>query len=119
MKTCLLVETLLQLPLDPNVANAQPLMQASLRGHVEVVRSLLEAAADNNLADNNGATALIAASGEGHVEEVRCLVDASADRNLTTSHGNTALLCASHRGGSFAAGCMYQPDVGRQQWCHS
>ena len=42
-------------------------LEASVWGHVEVVRLLLEADAGKNSADNDGITALIQASGEGSV----------------------------------------------------
>ena len=49
------------------------LMAASDHGHVEVVRILLEAGADENLVDIDGFTALILASEQGHGEVVRML----------------------------------------------
>ena len=55
-------------------------------GHVEVVRLLLNAGADVNLASNVGDTALIAASCQGHVGTVRLMLDACAGKNLADSH---------------------------------
>eukprot|EP00439_Symbiodinium_sp_Y106_P082495 s634_g21.t3 len=69
-------------------------MLASQSGHVEIVRLLLEAGSDRNLANSDGYTALMAACGNGHVEareqlerrfakeaeEHRVLLQASAQR---------------------------------------
>ena len=50
---------------------------AAVGGHVEVLRLLLEAGADINLADNSSATALLLAAVGGHalhVEVIRFLL---------------------------------------------
>ena len=54
------VEAILQLPQDPNApdrSGCRPIFIASLHGHIETVRLLLEATADKDSVDNNGATA--------------------------------------------------------------
>ncbi|CAE7234845.1 XBAT32, partial [Symbiodinium natans] len=65
------VESMLQLPLDPNVAmlgtGERPLSRASRRGHVEVARLLLEAGAETDLVENHGRTALMMAAQHAHV----------------------------------------------------
>ena len=63
----------LQQPWHPDMvrdSGTSPLMLASQSGHVEIVRLLLEAGSDRNLANSDGYTALMAACGNGHVEVV-------------------------------------------------
>ena len=62
-------------------------MAASHKGHNEVVRLLLGAGAETNLAAADGYTALMAASYEGHNEVVRLLLDAGAETNLAATDG--------------------------------
>ena len=65
------VERLLKLPLRPDCSQGfatTPLMPASARGHLDVVRLLCEARADKDKADQDGVTALIFASANGHLE---------------------------------------------------
>ncbi|MDP7240452.1 MAG: HisA/HisF-related TIM barrel protein [Dehalococcoidia bacterium] len=60
-----------------------PLHWASEGGHLEVVKALLEAGADTDLADGDGATPLHYASHPsegGHVEVVKALLEAGADK---------------------------------------
>ena len=54
------VEAILQLPQDPDApdrSGGRPIFIASLHGHIETVRLLLEAKADKDSVDHNGATA--------------------------------------------------------------
>ena len=59
---------------------ATPLFVAAQQGHDAVVRALLDAGADKDLADNDGATPLFVAAENGHGAIVRALLDASADK---------------------------------------
>ena len=89
---------MMQLPQDPDFIGTwqQPaLLIASNQGHLDVVRLLLEAGSDKNLADDHGATALIVASNQGHIDVVRLLLEAGADKNLANNGGRTALTLAS------------------------
>ena len=54
-------------------------MMAAVGGHVEVIRFLLGAGADVNLANNSGATPLMMAAVGGHVEVLCLLLEAGAD----------------------------------------
>ena len=74
------------------------LVDASSKGHVEIVRFLLDAGADKNLWDDYNANALMATFSQGHVEIVRLLVDAGADKNLLDEFRATALMRASSEG---------------------
>src|ERR1700691_1652737 len=81
-------------------ANAQAgtLIDAALRGNVPRVRVLLDAKADLNAKNSDGATALIVASQDGHADVVRVLLDAKADVNAKDNYGGTALMLASQSG---------------------
>jgi hypothetical protein len=77
-----------------------PLTWASSRGHTEVVRLLLEAGADVNVAANDGQTALMRAADYGHAETLRLLIDSGADVNAKSNNGITALRFATLKGHS-------------------
>jgi hypothetical protein len=81
-------------------ANAQEgtLIASALRGDLPRVRVLLDAKADLNARNGDGATALILASQAGHADVVRALLAAKADVNAKTSNGATALTEASQHG---------------------
>ena len=65
---------------------------------MEVVRLLLEAGADKDLANTCRNTALRKASDKGHVEVVRLLLEAGANTDLAGEDGSTALKYASYKG---------------------
>ena len=96
------VASLLQKPLDPNWREADtylsPIHHAAKQGHLEVVRILLEAGADQNAATANGITALMFAARQGHLEVVRLLLETGADKNAAMAHGRTALMLAAKEG---------------------
>ena len=62
-------------------------MMAADGGHVEVMRLLLEAGADKDLANNQGTTALMMAEVKGQVEVLRLLLEAGADKSLADNRG--------------------------------
>ena len=59
---------------------------------------LLDAKADLNARNSDGATALIVASENGHADVVRVLLDAKADVNAKDNYGGTAPMLASQSG---------------------
>lgn len=67
------------------------LITASLRGHLDVVRVLINAEADLNIMNIDHNTALIAAASEGYSEVVRVLINAGADANVRNVYGETAV----------------------------
>jgi ankyrin repeat protein len=72
-------------------------------GHVEVVRTLIEAKAPLDLVNNLGWTALIEAvvlgnGDKNHIDVVEALVKAGADVDIKDRHGSTALAHAKQRG---------------------
>jgi uncharacterized protein len=79
------------------------LIAAAHLGHVEIVRTLIEAKAPLDHVNNLGWTALIEAvvlgnGGKNHVETVEALVKAGADVDIKDRHGSTALDHARQRG---------------------
>ena len=81
------------------------LMSASLEGHLEVTKLLIEEGVDVNAQDNEGWTALMYASGAGlkdrkdvNPEVVPLLIKAGADVNAQDNKGYTALKWASREG---------------------
>jgi ankyrin repeat protein len=72
---------------------------AATKGHVEVVRLLLERHAfDVNDVDGNDNTALILASASGHAEIVRLLLDHSAKVDAKNRYRDTACVLAASNG---------------------
>lgn len=55
-----------------------PLTIAVYNGHVDVLKSLLEAGADANTTRGNGATMLLVATERGHLDIVKYLLEAGA-----------------------------------------
>ena len=68
------------------------------KGHLDILRLLVEAGADVNKADNNGETSLWMASKEGNLEVVRLLLDAGANVDKADNKGMTPLYVASYMG---------------------
>ena len=67
---------------------------AARSGHESVARLLLEAGANNNLARNDGVTALMLASTKSRLEVARLLLESEADKDLSRNNGMTALMLA-------------------------
>jgi|GEM_PF-6435518 len=77
---------------------AGALIEASLHGHFDTVRRLLDQGADINAKGNTGATALMMACWWGHVDIVRLLLDRGANVNAKGLDGYTALMEAARYG---------------------
>jgi hypothetical protein len=73
------------------------LTQAARGGHIAIVRMLLAAAANPNVPEGEGVTALTVAAEAGHLEVVKALLAAGADRNYRTPQG-TAVELARRKG---------------------
>jgi ankyrin repeat protein len=75
-----------------------PLMAASAKGHLDVVRTLLAGGAQVNARSANGGTALLDAARPGHLTIVNVLLTAGADVNAGNTHRETALQAAAGGG---------------------
>lgn len=71
------------------------LMEASVRGNLEVMKLLIERGADINLTDKDGWTALMGATVQGHLESVSLLLKQGAEVNTRNQDGETALAMAA------------------------
>jgi len=71
-----------------------PLLFAARQGSLPVVKTLLEAGADINLADPDGTTATMMAIINLHYDVAGYLIDRGADVNYADSRGRTALYAA-------------------------
>ncbi|XP_014670646.1 PREDICTED: kinase D-interacting substrate of 220 kDa-like [Priapulus caudatus] len=75
-----------------------PLMFASEKGHLHIVRELVFRGADVNKTDWDSWTALIYAAKEGHPDVVQELLDRGAHLETRDMGGWTALVWASYKG---------------------
>jgi ankyrin repeat protein len=66
-------------------------MLASLNGHTDVVKLLLDRGAKIDLQRSDGATALIVAAQNGHEEVIKILLERGADRGIKDNTGKTFL----------------------------
>ena len=74
------------------------LMLASLNGHTEVAKLLLDHHAQVDLQSNEGLSALMLASHYGDTEVAKVLLDQHAQVDLQSNEGWSALMLASHHG---------------------
>jgi ankyrin repeat protein len=98
---------------DPGLLDARsgadgwtPLMLASERGHVEVVRWLLDRGAATDERPTSGITALWFASRDGRTPIVELLLQRGADPAIASSIGVTPLITASHQGRLETVQCL-------------
>ena len=92
---------LLRAGVDPNFVqntDRSPLIVASHRGYVHIVKTLIDREADVNLQDRDGSTPLSTASRSEHLEIVKILIEAGADVNLQDRFGRTPLSKTSYYG---------------------
>ena len=83
--------------------NIERMMAAAADGHFGLVRKLLRAHGDWNVATREGRTALMAAAEAGELELVIALIRDGADVDRTDLEGRTALTYAAVHGQVFAA----------------
>ena len=92
------VQSLLRLGINPDIQDnreATALIKASMKGHTDIVRLLLEHGADSNYQTSEGEggrVALITASRFGETDIVRLLLKHGAKPDIQDAWGNTALM---------------------------
>ena len=80
-------------------------MYETRKGHAVIVKKLLGARADPQMALPSGATPLYIASSKGYVEVVEMLLEKQADPNKTPGHGATPISVALQNGHEEAGKC--------------
>ena len=77
--------------INGNSKDGTPLMAAVVKGHVEIAKALIDAGADPNLTDANGATALHYAVMFNNQELATILMDADASAFMKNNVGQSPL----------------------------
>jgi len=77
---------------------SSPLHVAAAQGHVECLKTLLDAGADIEARNIYEETPLHLAAGKGHVECLKALLDKHADKETKTMYGYTPLYLAASAG---------------------
>jgi ankyrin repeat protein len=72
------------------------LIIASIYGHEQIIRLLLDGGADINAKDNDGYTSLLYATIKGNEQIVKLLLENKADINAKDNDFNTSLMLASY-----------------------
>eukprot|EP00747_Dinoflagellata_sp_TGD_P166194 gnl/TRDRNA2_/TRDRNA2_188609_c0_seq1.p1 gnl/TRDRNA2_/TRDRNA2_188609_c0~~gnl/TRDRNA2_/TRDRNA2_188609_c0_seq1.p1 ORF type:complete len:225 (+),score=73.05 gnl/TRDRNA2_/TRDRNA2_188609_c0_seq1:83-757(+) len=81
---------------DPH--GTQAIMLAALKGHKDIVQTLLDKKADATCTNKDGETPLMMAAASGHTEVVKLLLGASADPDASDKHDMTAIKKAARWG---------------------
>jgi uncharacterized protein len=72
------------------LGGSTPLISASLFGHSEIAKLLINAGAKLNVQNNDGSTALITAAFFGRTDIVNLLLQSKADKTIKNKYGQTA-----------------------------
>ena len=82
---------------EPQIG-ATALIAASIMGHTEIMKLLVEKEANVNAADNNAFTPLIYSAAKGNVEGIKLLLEHGANVDTRNANGETALIRAAGEG---------------------
>lgn len=80
--------------------NVTPLMLASTKGYLDIVKILLENRADVSLMNSHGETALVQAVSNGHIEIVKILLDKGSDPNTSSEMRRCSVLITAVKTGN-------------------
>jgi ankyrin repeat protein len=83
---------------DNDGSHNKGLFEKALKGHNDVVKTLLLYGATIDTRDKDGITALMYAAFHGHVDAVQTLINAGADMSVKNNAGKTALYLADSSG---------------------
>lgn len=77
----------MQIFLVQNEDGWTPISEAAFKGHIQIVRLLLQQDADVSVRTNDGRTPVYLASQEGHIEAVKILLGQGADVIIPNNEG--------------------------------
>lgn len=90
---------------------------AAEKGHLDVLRVLVDAGSQINAQDYLGTTSLHFAVHEGHLEAVQFLLARGADPNMSTTSGSTALCMAPRSGSVDVVRCLLDHEATTNPCC--
>ncbi|KAH9491361.1 hypothetical protein Btru_031331 [Bulinus truncatus] len=80
---------------EKSINSYTPLMIASMNGHSDAVKRLIDSGADVNAEDTNGRTSLFFAIHGGKMDIIQMIIQSHVDVNKSDNCGRTALMMAS------------------------
>ncbi|KAJ7589343.1 hypothetical protein C8J56DRAFT_32657 [Mycena floridula] len=83
---------------DIDTRGRTPLSYAAQRGHIDIVKLLLEENSDPNICDKDQHTPLSYAAQQGHIDIVKLLLEENADPNICNKDQHTPLSYAAQWG---------------------
>jgi ankyrin repeat protein len=81
-----------------NQSGWTPLIYAAARDRADIARLLIGKGANVNAAADNGTTALMMAAREGNLQTMLLLLEHGADAKYVSPHGHSAMSLAKERG---------------------
>jgi ankyrin repeat protein len=81
-----------------NDKGVTPILWATCKDDLEMVKTLIEHGADIHKADNEGVTPILCAAYNNNLEMVKTLIEHRADIHKADDEGVTPILCAAYKG---------------------